>query len=96
MRKFYTACFLICLMSCRHHADFGNIKPGMHRSMLIKYVGAPTDIRHMGSADWWLYDDPQRHLLVVEADTLVRCTTQQEAMDVMTQTLNQIDSARHP
>ena len=83
---------LMAITGCTHKQDFAQIKNGMHTSEVIRRVGTPQERRHMGEADWWLYADSAEHIVVVAADTVANCLTRRQAMQIMTTTLNALDS----
>ncbi|MFI5156720.1 MAG: hypothetical protein ACHQEM_11065 [Chitinophagales bacterium] len=55
-------------------------------------LGRPASRKPMPESEWWLYNDPGKHLLIVKNDTVVKCMTQAEAMKVMEETLQHFDS----
>lgn len=86
------AMLAIFFVSCHQEPDFSRIKPGMKTDEATGILGRPASRKPMVESEWWLYNDPGKHLLIVRNDTVVKCTTQAEAMKVMEETLNRFDS----
>ncbi|MFI5154103.1 MAG: hypothetical protein ACHQET_12260 [Chitinophagales bacterium] len=84
---------LLVLAGCRGKQDFSVIKKGMKSSEVIQLVGTPMTRRSMQTSDWWLYNDPNKHIIVMGHDTVIICTTQEQASKIMEENLRSIDSA---
>jgi len=82
----------ILLQACKSGPDFGAIKAGMKSSEVVKKIGSPAKVRQMGIASWWLYDDPQQHIVVINSDTVANYLTKADADRIMRETLNAADS----
>ena len=67
----------------------------MSSSDAVRLLGRPESRKPMIDAEWWLYEDPDKHVLIIRNDTVVKCLTQVEAIKVMEKTLNQVDSLKH-
>ena len=80
--------------SCTGKNGFTGIKQGMKPTDVIALVGAPVRKQSMGMAEWWIYNDKDKHIVVINNDTVTNCTTQQEAMKIMNDVLKSIDSAK--
>jgi hypothetical protein len=76
------------------HNDFEKIKTGMKSAEVVKLVGAPPRKQPMGVSMWWLYNDPEKHMVVINSDTVANCTTQKDAMKIMDDALRAYDSLR--
>jgi len=61
----------------------------------IQALGRPESRKPMIESEWWLYGDPEKHVLIIKDDTVVKCLTQAEAVKVMEQTLKNLDSLKH-
>ena len=66
----------------------------MSSSEVVSRVGAPGERRRLNQAEWWLYSDPEHHIVVIDADTVANCLTRQEAMRIMDTVLRSFDSPR--
>ncbi len=82
----------IFLVSCHQEPDFSKIKPGMKTDEVTAILGRPASRKPMMDSEWWLYNDPGKHMLIIRNDTVVKCTTQGDAMKVMEENLHRFDS----
>jgi len=64
----------------------------MKSTQVIKLVGAPLRKQPMGVSMWWLYNDPEKHMVIINSDTVANCTTQKDAMKIMDDALRTYDS----
>jgi hypothetical protein len=94
VKKIIWLILIIDLVGCHNPPDFKMIKPGMRSSEAIKLVGVPYRRQQVGGVDWWLYNDSAQHIVVVDHDTVANCTTQRQAIEIMTHALKSIDSLR--
>lgn len=62
---------------------------------VVRLLGRPESRKPMIESEWWLYQDPEKHVLIIRNDTVVKCITQTEAVKVMEQTLKNLDSLKH-
>ena len=67
----------------------------MSSAEAVRILGRPESRKPMIDSEWWLYEDPAKHVLIIRDDTVVKCITQSEAMKVMEETLKQVDSVKH-
>jgi hypothetical protein len=94
MYKLLVIFMLISLGSCHHAKDFSSIKSGMTSKEVVRLIGAPERRQPMGSAAWWIYNDPEKHVIIISDDTVTNCTTQEEAMKIMERNLKTFDSLK--
>lgn len=66
----------------------------MHAVEVIRLTGKPVRKIPMEGAEWWLYADTGKHLIVISSDTVANVTNQADAMRVMENTLHAADSIR--
>jgi hypothetical protein len=83
---------LILLAACHQSKDFSKIKNGMNPDEVVRLVGTPERRRPMNTAEWWLYNDPEKHIVIINGDRVTKCMTQEEAMKVMERNLKAFDS----
>jgi len=80
-------------VSCTDKQDhFSKIKIGMKSADVVKLVGAPMRKQEMGVSMWWLYNDVEKHMVIINSDTVANCTTQKNAMRIMDEALRTYDS----
>jgi hypothetical protein len=72
--------------------EFAKIKTGMKSTDVVKLVGAPVRTQPMGVSTWWLYNDPEKHMVIINSDTVANCTTQKDAIRIMDDALRMYDS----
>jgi hypothetical protein len=94
LKKVLFFIFLFGLAGCSAKPDFSKIKPGMRSADVIRLAGVPYRKQRMSGVDWWLYNDSAQHIVVVDHDTVANCSTQKEAIEIMTHALRAIDSLR--
>jgi hypothetical protein len=83
---------LFLLLACGRSKDFSTIRKGDRAVDLLNRFGTPESKRKMGNAQWWLYNDEAKHILVIDSDTVANVLTQEEAARIMKQTLQLADS----
>ncbi|MBS1598552.1 MAG: hypothetical protein JST75_10040 [Bacteroidetes bacterium] len=84
---------LIAFAGCSEKRnDFTKIKIGMKTADVVKLVGVPPRKQPMGDSMWWLYTDPDKHMVIINNDTVANCTTQKDAMRIMDDALRTYDS----
>ncbi len=87
---------IVFIASCAEKKnDFAKIKTGMKSSEVVRIVGAPLRKQEMGVSTWWLYNDPQKHMVIINSDTVANCTTQKDAMRIMDDALRTYDSMKN-
>lgn len=64
----------------------------MKSTDVVKLVGAPMRKQQMGVSMWWLYNDAEKHMVIINSDTVANCTTQKNAMRIMDEALRTYDS----
>jgi hypothetical protein len=79
-------------VSCGKSKDFSKIRKGEQASDILRRYGAPASRRKMPNAEWWVYNDPDKHVLVINSDTIANVLTQAQAMQIMRETLQIADS----
>lgn len=77
------ALIAIAFTACKKEADFSKIKPGMKSSEVTELVGEPNQKQEMAIAGtYWNYDT---HLVVIQADTVAECLSQEDYKKRMTE-----------
>jgi len=66
----------------------------MKSNEVIRMIGLPARKQPMGAAMWWLYNDSEKHMVIINNDTVANCTTQKDAMKIMDDALRTHDSLR--
>jgi hypothetical protein len=94
-KKLGTFCLCIIFIACQQKPDFSKIKSGMSTEDVVRLLGRPESRKPMIESEWWIYQDPEKHVLIIRGDTVVKCITQTEAVKVMEQTLKNLDSLKH-
>ena len=74
------------------HDGFSKIKSGMKSKDVIKLVGSPPRKQPIGVSMWWMYDDPEKHMIIINSDTVANITTQKDAIRIMDDALRTYDS----
>ncbi|HMH32381.1 MAG TPA: hypothetical protein VK543_05085 [Puia sp.] len=92
MKKYLLIFTLVPLAACHRSKDFSKIKKGMKPDEVVQLVGTPERRQPMNTAEWWLYHDPEKHVVIINNDTVTNCTTQEEAIKVMERNLKTFDS----
>jgi len=81
------------LFACADKRDgFAKIKTGMKSAQVVKLVGAPARKQEIGVSTWWIYSDPEKHMVVINSDTVANCVTQKDAIRIMDDALRTYDS----
>jgi len=93
MRRLMAFIALVISLGCGNKQDFSVIRKGMKSSEVIRMVGTPMTRRPMQTSDWWLYNDLEKHIIIIGHDTVINCTTQEKASKIMEENLRSIDSA---
>ena len=88
---FITTIFLAIGCSMKHDG-FSKIKTGMKSADVIKLIGAPPRKQPIGVSMWWLYNDPEKHMIIINSDTVANITTQKDAIRIMDDALRTYDS----
>ena len=83
---------LLFVFACGRGRSFSDIKKGDQAKNILSHFGSPESRRKMGSTEWWQYNDQDRHVLIINADTVVNTLTQEQAMQIMRETLQLADS----
>lgn len=91
MKNFFFLLFVL-FVSCSSNKNFDRIKIGMKSSEVVKLVGSPKQKMPMIICDWWMYDDPDRHVIVIGSDTVVNISTQKEFNKGMDDVKSTLDS----
>ena len=95
MLKSGILCMALVFLACKPEKKFSSIRTGMKAEDVIQLVGRPESKRPMVDAEWWVFNDPGKHVVILKADTVVKCTTQQEAMETMEKNLRMLDSLKN-
>jgi outer membrane protein assembly factor BamE (lipoprotein component of BamABCDE complex) len=95
MKRLRLIFFCIAFIACREKQDFSKIKAGMTGADVVKLMGRPDVRKPMIETEWWLYLDPEKHVVIIRDDTVVKCITQTEAIKVMEETLKNVDTLKH-
>ncbi len=66
----------------------------MRAAEVVRLAGVPYRKQRMSGVDWWLYNDSAQHIVVVDHDTVANCSTQKDAIEIMTRVLKAMDSLR--
>ena len=93
MSRFLFFIVLGISFGCGGKQNFSVIKKGMKSSEVIQKVGTPMTRRPMQTTDWWLYNDPEKHVIIIGHDTVINISTQEQASRIMEENLKSIDSA---
>ena len=89
----FTITTVIFVVACsQKDRGFSKLKVGMKSSEVVRLVGAPSRKQQMGVSIWWLYTDPENHMVIINSDTVANCTTQKDAMRIMDDALRTYDS----
>ena len=72
--------------------QFAKVTTGMKSADVVKLVGVPVRKQPMGVSTWWLYNDSEKHMVIINSDTVANCTTQKDAIRIMDEALRMYDS----
>jgi len=93
LKKIFFLIIISIASACSLKKDeFSKIKTGMKSGDVVKLVGVPMRKQPMGVSTWWLYNDSEKHMVIINSDTVANCITQKNAMRIMDDALRMYDS----